>query len=268
MVEFSQFEWLLWGIVFSAQTLLLVKLLRNSYLAGYRFFGIAVSVHLLASLLALFSLGSNFFWSPGFGYGWTFLAASYLEPLFYFLWIQELFTRILDPYPAVQQLARKALRILFVILAIAAFAWYFYLRARLVNDAVLISAFRFQQTSAFAFALYLVLFLTFLSWMPVPLTPNLYTHAFCTGAIFLLVGGTRLAAEIAGLQSLRFACSVAEMSAAILVYSLWLFRWSPAGELGLRIPKGPLDGEAVDAAMERIHALERTLKASSPQLLR
>lgn len=268
MAAFSQFEWLLWGIVVVAQTLLLVKLQRNSYLAGYRFFAMALLANLLASILALFSLAANFFWSPRFGYGWTFLVASYIVPLFYFFWIQELFEGILDPYPAVHQLARKTLRVLLAILAIAALAWYFYLTARMTNDVVLLSAYRFQQTCALTLALYLLFFLIFLSWMPVPLTPNLFIHAFCTGAFFLLSGATRLAVEMAGFERLRFQSSAAELATSAFLYGVWLWRWSPAGEHGLRIPSGPLDEEAIESAMARMNALERTLKASGPQLLR
>jgi hypothetical protein len=266
MRDFSQLEFLLWGGATLAQVILFVKIASHSYLRKYRAFSLVLICNVLFSL-ALFA--TSFLESSRFAYSQTYLAKAYLVPITYFLWIQELFQVVLQPYGAFQKAAKTTLRVLLAVLFVSGACWYLYLSANPPNGPVdLMSALRYQQTCAFGFALYLLFFLCFVSFMPVPMTANQLLHSFCTGGYFLVVGATALMAESFGYKELRGQASLLQMGAPLLLYLAWIVRWQPQGELGLIVAAGPLNVEGSQELLERMHALDRRLERSGPRLLR
>jgi hypothetical protein len=266
MKEISQIELWLWGGNVLAQSLLFVRIASTGYLRKYRAFAFA----LICSLVFTGALyATSFFELSRFAYSTVYMANLYFTPITYFLWIQELFRFTLQPFGAIRETARGTLRLLLVVLMVSGVCWYLYLSSHLSNGPVAItSALRYHQTCAFGFALYLLFFLAFVSFMPVPMTANLLLHCFCTGGYFLLVGVKGLLVGVFDFNQFRGPVSQLQMGLGVLLYLTWFVRWQPQGEIGLNIASGPLDSEGSQDLLERMQALDRRLERSGARLLR
>lgn len=266
MKETSQFELLLWAGNFLTQSVLLAKIASTGYLRKYRAFAFALICNLIFSG-ALYA--TNFIELPRFAYSSIYMANLHFTPITYFLWIQELFRLTLQPFGALRAAARNTLRLLLGVLIFSGACWYLYLSSHPSNGPVEItSALRYHQTCAFGFALYLLFFLAFVSFMPVPMTANQLLHCFCTGGYFLLVGVKGILLEVFDFNNLRGPASQLQMGLGLVLYLTWILRWQPQGEIGLNIASGPLDAEGSQDILDRMQAFDRRLERSGPRLLR
>jgi hypothetical protein len=202
-------------------------------------------------------------------YGHYFVLWGYIAPVFIMLAISELIRSTLSHYSAIAAAYKILLRFLFAGLIIFGLSWYAYLSSNSsIPFPLLSAALSFQQTATMSFALFLLIFLSFLAIMNVPMQTSRLVHAFVLSSIFFAMATGRLMyllSENAGARVWGSNVSTLGSAIALLV---WMAKVrADANVESLATVRGSLNPEEVEAHLLRMGELNRSLARSFPKFL-
>ncbi|MCX6611457.1 MAG: hypothetical protein NTW74_11475 [Acidobacteria bacterium] len=130
---------------------------------------------------------------------------------------------------------------------------------------VLRAAIRYQESVSLGFTLFVLLFLAFVAWMPVPLTRRVLLHCFLAGAYFLSTTLSRFVVELGQYSAQRALSNYIGVGGACIVFGLWILKVQPGDDQTLNTPKGPVDPAQAAVMIARLEELNRTLARSGPK---
>lgn len=241
---------------------------RKGLLKEYKYFCLYLGCGAIASAILLY------FWKirpSGDRYAEVFIGWGYVGPIFYLLAISEVLKLTLGRFPAIELASKRILRFVWLFLAIFGFAWYFYLvSASSVPSALLRAGLSYQQASTTGFALFVIVFLGFVAFMPVPMSAVKLRHCFLLGGTFLMMGISRLLVLLnTDYRTAREIGSYVGMLGSVILLILWALRMEPdMPDAPLATPKGVLDRQEAEAYLARMEDLNETVARSGPRILR
>jgi hypothetical protein len=257
---------ILWWLGIALQACIAYRILRHQSVIPFRFFGLYVA------LSVAFSLALNAFsakTSNKSTYAYIFLVWTYSATIFEFFLIREVSSEALRRFPAIRIASRRTLNLFWAILIVVGDAWYLYLKSLPAQKfPLLYAALRYQESVALGFTLYILLFLAFVAWMPVPLPRNTLNHSLLTGALFLVVTLSRFAAELGDYQAQKHIVDLIGQGGTLLVFALWLLKIKISPDDTLNTPKGEVSTEDAKVMLARLEELNSTLSRSGPKALR
>lgn len=258
---------IMWWLSIILQGWIAFRILSGSLFPALKFFAIYVSLSAAFSVF-LASL-SNFSTDKNF-YGYCFVSWIYASSIFEFLVILELSSKALEPFPAIKSASRKILMAFWAVLIIVGGVWFIYLNSLPTQKktALLLPALRYQEAVALGFTLFIFLFLSFVAWMPVPLTRNLLNHCFLMGAFFLAITLSRFAIKLGDFLVQKELANYIGFGGTLLVFILWLTKIRVSDDHTLSTPKGPLNPAEAAVLMARLEELNRTLSRSGTKGIR
>ena len=266
-MNFTPEIWILWFLNTTLQTGLILKLFSTGLRLSFPHFRLYLAVSLLITLLQL-SLRLHFPMETDL-YAWIFVIWSYLSSFFEFLLIRELNTSALAPFPAIKSASTRTLNAFWGILIAVGAAWYVYLSSSpIVKYPILVTALRYHDAVALGFTLYILLFLAFVAWMPVPLSKNVLNHTFLIAAYFLSITLSRFVVQFGSLEAQSNVANYISLGGASIVFLLWIIKIRAGQDDTLNTPKGPLNREEALEMLARLEELNRTLSRSGPKVLR
>ena len=202
-------------------------------------------------------------------YGLIFIWWTYLSSFFEFLIIRELSTCALSPFPAIKAASTRTLNVFWGILIAVGATWYIYLSSSpIIKYPILITAYRYHDAVALGFSLYILLFLAFVAWMPVPLSRNVLIHTFLIAAYFLSIALSRFVFLMGSLAAQSSVATYISVGGASIIFLIWMIKIRPGQDDTLNTPKGPLNREEALEMLARLEELNRTLSRSGPKVLR
>jgi hypothetical protein len=251
------------GVVFGA----VVAAWKKGLYRDYRYFCLYLLLSSIASCVLFYF--RNVEPHPG-RYSDVFIAWGYLSPLFLFFAISELLRLTLGRFPAIETASRRVLSIFWCGLAVLGVAWYFYLVELSAMPFPLLKAgLGYQQSAATAFGLFVLLFLGFVAFMPVPMSKLKLTHSFLLGGLFLTLALSRLIYLLVGMAWARTAASYVGMAGSIVLIACWGWKMRVEGDSSeLAVASGDLNREQALVYIERLEQLNATLAQSGPRFLR
>lgn len=199
-------------------------------------------------------------------FGW-----GYLEPVFFLLAISEVLRLTLGRFPAIEVASRRILRSVWVALALFGAIWYIYLNNySQLPFPILRTSLSYQQAANTGFALFLIAFLAFVAFMPVPMSSTRLRHCFLLGGTFLILAVSRLIVLLyANFNSARTLASFLGMGGSALLLVIWALRMKPEEpDAPLATPRGVLNREEADVLLTRMEELNETVARSGPRILR
>ena len=266
-MNFTLEIWILWFLNTALQTGLILKMFRTGLRFSFPHFCLYLAVSLLITLLQ-FSLRLYFPKEKDL-YAWIFVIWSYLSSFFEFLLIRELNTSALAPFPAIRSASTRTLNAFWGILIAVGAAWYIYLSSSpIVKYPILVTAIRYHDAVALGFTLYILLFLAFVAWMPVPLSKNVLNHTFLIAAYFLSIALSRFVVQMGSLAAQSSVANYISLGGASIVFLIWMIKIRPGQDDTLNTPKGPLNREEALEMLARLEELNRTLSRSGSKVLR
>jgi hypothetical protein len=253
----------LWWLSTALHAWIAYRIFRGDLGAQFQKFGLFLAISATASVTLAMVRG--FFPNPN-AYGYTFVVWTYASSIFEFFVIREITSKALERFPAIRAASRVTLNILWLALIALGSAWFYYLNNLPTQKkmSLLKPALRYQQSVDLGFTLFIFLFLAFLAWMPVPLSRNLLTHSFLTGAFFLIVTLSRFIHEF----GTRYATDLVAMVGTILVLAIWNFRIQKQEDNQLNTPRGPVNAEEAKVLISRLEELNEALSRSGPRVFR
>jgi hypothetical protein len=268
MPKASPFETAVWLVNQVAVLFAILMAFRKGLIGEYRYFCLYLGCGALASAVLFyhwnFSRNMN-------RYSEVYVAWGYAGPVFYLLAISEVLRLTLHRFPAIEMASKRLLRFVWIALALFGLGWYLYLvSASRVPSAFLRAALSYEQASTTSFALFIIVFLAFVAFMPVPMSPVKLRHCFLLGGAFLTMGVSRLLVLLNTdfLRSREIASYIGMLGSAILL-SLWGLRMQrDRPDAPLATPKGILDREEAEEYLARLEDLNETVAKSGPRLLR
>lgn len=253
----------LWWLSTSLNAWIAYRIFRGDLGTQFQKFGLFLAASAAASvaLAIVRGLSSN----PN-TYGYTFVVWTYASSIFEFFVIREITSNALERFPAIRAASRVTLNLLWLGLIAVGSAWFYYLNSLPTQKKVawLKPALRYQQSVDLGFTIFIFLFLAFLAWMPVPLSRNLLTHAFLSGAFFLTVTLSRFIHEFGS----RYATDLVAMLGSILILTAWNFRIQTVEDNQLNTPRGPVNAEEAKVLISRLEELNDALSRSGPRVFR
>lgn len=204
-------------------------------------------------------------------YAEIYFAWGYLEPVFFLLAISEVLRLSFGRFPAIEVASRRILRSVWVALALFGAIWYFYLNNySQLPFPVLRASLSYQQAANTAFALFLIAFLAFVAFMPVPMSSTRLRHCFLLGGTFLILAVSRLVVLLnPNFKAARTLGSFLGMGGSALLLVIWALRMKPEEpDAPLATPRGVLDRDEADLLLTRMEALNETVARSGPRILR
>jgi hypothetical protein len=257
----------LWLLNFALGAWLLVRLSGRLRGIPFVYFRLYLAWSLLVSFVmaavpALFPQEKNL-------YGWIFIFTSYASTIFEFLTILELSNLALEKFPAIRLASFRLLSLLWLILAISILSWFAYLSSAPAKKfPKLIAAIRYHDSVDVGFCLFILLFLGFIAWMPVPLSHNLLTHAFLLTGHFVLVALAYFLAQLEQFEADFKLSNYLSLGGTSILYALWALRLNPSESPVLATPRGELNLEEAQGMLARLAELNDTLSRSGPRILR
>ena len=256
---------ILWWLSIAIQLWIAARIYQGKLGSSFRFFGLYLAISSCESIclsILTFTAKSQYY------YGLVFIIWTYASSIFEFLVIRELSSSALERFPAIRAASARTLTAFWVLLIAIGGAWYLYLRSlpTLKNVALIQSALRYQESVALGFTLFVLLFLAFVAWMPVPLSRNLLNHAFLTGAFFLVVTLSRFSVELGAFTTQRNIADYVGVGGVLAVFLVWNFKITKQDDNQLNTPKGPVDPEAASLMIARLEELNRSLSRSGPKV--
>lgn len=258
---------LLWLLNFGLGVWLFVRLsgtLRTVPFVYFRLFlcwSLLISF-LTAALSALFPEEKNL-------YGYLFIFSSYATSIFEFLTILELSNQALEKFPAMRLASLRVLSFLWFTLAVTILGWFFYLSTSPATKfPKLMAALRYHDAVDVGFCLFILLFLGFLAWMPVPLSHNVLTHAFLLTGHFVVVALAYFLAQLNLIESDFKLSNYLSLGGTAVLYLFWGLRLQPHESPVLKTPRGELNLEEAEGMLARLAELNDTLSRSGPRILR
>lgn len=252
---------ILWWLSILLQGWIAIRIFRGSLFQSLKFFAIYVSLSVAFSVffasIPSFSSSKNLI-------GYSFVSWTYASSILEFLVILELSSKALEPFPAIKAASRKILTAFWAILIFVGGAWFIYLNSLPTQKKIslLLPALRYQEAVALGFTLFILLFLAFVAWMPVPLTRNLLNHGFLMGAFFLSITLSRFALKLGDFVVQKELANYIGLGGTLIVFMLWLVKIRASDDHTLNTPKGPLNPAEAAVLIARLEELNRTLARS------
>ena len=257
---------ILWLLSVAMQLWIAFRIYRGDFGSSLRYFALYLSV---ASAVSIGLAVTRLFPEQKNLYGYGFVYWSYLATFFEFLLIRELSSEALERFPAIKAASRRTLNVFWGLLIIVGGAWYLYLSSIPANKyPALMTAIRYQESVSLGFTLFVLLFLAFVAWMPVPLTRRVLSHCFLMGAFFLLTTLSRFVLELGAFAAQKALANYIGLGAACLVFALWIVKVQPSDDDTLNTPKGPVDPAQAAVMIARLEELNRTLERSGTKSIR
>ncbi len=254
---------ILWLLCMAIQAWIAARIYRGQLGPSYRCFALYLLVSTLISIVLSIS---TFFANSRYFYGVVFICWSYAASFFEFLLIRELSSQALEKFPAIRAASRNTLNVFWAVLILVGAAWYVYLSGLPTGRSpILQAALRYQESIALGFTLFVLLFLAFVAWMPVPLTRNILNHCFLMGGFFLAITSSRFVVELGTFATQRKLADYIGLGGVLLVLSIWNFKIHPSNDTDLNTPKGPVNAEEAAVMLARLEQLNSTLSRSGPK---
>ncbi|MCW5978511.1 MAG: hypothetical protein KIT09_10555 [Bryobacteraceae bacterium] len=250
-------EWSLWLVMVVAQIALIARLAHTGLWRTYRFFAAYVAGQLLQSA-ALMSI------PPGITlYGIVYAAFEGIIGLCAVMAILEIYHLVLQRYPGIGTLGRRALKWGSVLaLGIAAATLYPDIANQAEKYPTLLAVFVFQRALYSALLLFVMFIAAFLVWFPIPLTRNTALHAGVFGLSFATASLILLVRNALGGEYREMASTIQlGVYAACLV--AWILFLTPAGERSQVVVGHRWAPEAEARLVEQLNEINRTLVRST-----
>jgi hypothetical protein len=268
MPKASSLETAVWVVNQLAAIFAIIMAYRKDLIREYRYFCLYLGCGSLASAILFYHWN---FSRDGNRYAEVFIGWGYVGPIFYLLAINEVLQLTLGRFPAVEIASRRILGIVWSLLAIFGVGWYFYLvsTSKLPFPA-LTAGLSYQQASTTGFALFILAFLAFVAFMPVPMTSVKLRHCFLLGGTFLMMGVSRLLVLVnTDFRIAREVGSYVGMLGSVILLVLWALKIDKdTPHAPLATPKGELDREEAEVYIARMEDLNKTVSRSGPRFLR
>lgn len=257
---------ILWWLGIALQSWIAYRIFRQQSLRCFKFFGLYVAISVVIS----FALNaSTSIFSSRSTYAKIFLYWSYASTLFEFLLIREVSNESLRRFPAIRIASSRTLNVFWAVLIAVGGSWYLYLKSLPTQKfPILYASLRYQESVALGFTLFILLFLAFVAWMPVPLPRNILNHSLLTGAFFLVVTLSRFSAELGDYKAQKQIVDIIAMGGTLLVFAIWLLKIKDSPDDSLNTPKGKVSTEQALVMLARLEELNSTLSRSGPKALR
>ncbi len=253
---------ILWYLSILVELAVVWKIVHTGLGRQFQFFRLYLAASATASLSMI---AAAFFLKDPNWQGYIYVRWVYLSTLFEFLVILELCNLALKPFPAIQAASRRALQVAWVLLVVIFAAWYWYLSLQpAARFPILRAAVRFQDASTVCFALFIFLFLAFLSWMPVPLSRNLLNHSFLVGALYLCIASSRFLTEFRTFGLQVQLANYISVGTTLLLCLLWFVVIKPGQDDSLNTPRGPVNRADAEKMLSRLSELNATIARSGP----
>ncbi len=267
-MKFITDVWLLWLLNTLLQFGVVFHIYRSSSLRKQfpRF-----ALYLLLSLIVtgLQIAIRNFFPERKNLYPEIYMAWAYSASIFEFLAIQELCKRALERFPAIRTASIRVLLAFWAVLILVGTGWYVYLASTPSEKMpVLYAAIRYRDAASLGFTLFILLFLAFVAWMPVPLSRNILRHSFLFAGFFLSLALSHFVAQLGGKEIQVTLANYISLGGTALVFVLWIGFVRSSDDSTLNTPKGSLNREEAEILLARLHELNETLSRSGPKVLR
>ncbi len=223
----------------------------------FRFFQIYLVFSLIiTSLLAVaqnFPLSSN-------AYSIVFVTRCYLSACFEFMAIQEVSRQALARFPAIRAATTNTLLGLWALIAVLVGIWYMYLSSTPANRSpFLLGAIRYHDSVSVGFTLFSLVFLAFLTWMPVPMTKSLMTHAFLLSCYFISNALALFVAQDGDYSQQYLLASFMQLGGTAAVCLIWLVRIRVVEDDTFNTPRGPLNSMEAERLFARLEELNTSL---------
>jgi hypothetical protein len=258
---------ILWWLSTAFRMWIAYQVLSGKLGPSFRYFGLysALSAGVSLCLSVLMVVVQSKFY-----YGLVFIIWTYTASIFEFLLVRELSSTTLERFPAIKAASARTLTAFWCILIAVGGAWYLYLSGlpTYKNTALIQAALRYQESVSLGFTLFVLLFLAFVSWMPVPISRNLLTHAFLMGALFLVTSLSRFAIDLGVFATQKNIADYIGLGGGLIVFLVWSVKIRNVVDSRLSTPKGPVDPEAAKIMIARLEELNRSLAASGPKLFK
>lgn len=256
----------LWLLSVALQVWIALRIYRGDFGSSLRYFALYLSV---ASVVSVCLAVTRLFPEQKNLYGYGFIYWCYIATAFEFLMIRELSSEALERFPAIKAASRRTLNFFWALLIVVGGVWYLYLSSTPATKyPVLRAAIRYQESVSLGFTFFILLFLAFVAWMPVPLTRRVLSHCFLMGALFLLTTLSRFILELGQFAAQKTLADYIGLGGACLVFGLWILKVKPNDDQTLNTPKGPVDPAQAAVMIARLEELNRTLARSGTKGIR
>ncbi|MBM3760788.1 MAG: hypothetical protein FJW36_11135 [Acidobacteria bacterium] len=258
---------ILWWLSTTIQLWIAWKIYRSDLIHSFRFFAVYMALSSASNIVI--SLVENLFTDPNY-VGFCFLFWTYTSSLFEFLLIRELSTIALIRFPAIKAASGRTLTVFWGILIAFGGTWFYYLNSTPSQNtlAFLMPAIRYQEAVSLGFTLFILLFLAFVAWMPVPLSTNILKHAFLMGGYFLALTLSRFSVELGKFATQQRIADYVGLIGVIVVLAAWLARIKFVDSSSLATPHGPLDAAEAKLLLSRLEELNQSLSSSRSKVIR
>lgn len=254
---------ILWLLCLAMQVWTATRIYRGELGRSFRCFALYLLVD--ASTIVVLSI-STLFPNSKYFYGIVFICWSYAGSFFEFLLLRELSSQALERFPAVKAASRKTLNVFWAVLILVGVGWYLHLSGLPAGGPpILQAALRYQESINLGFTLFVLLFLAFIAWMPVPLTSNILNHCFLIGGLFLSITCSRFVVELGAFATQRHLADYIGLGGNLLVLTIWNFKVRAGNDTILNTPKGPVDAKEAAIMLARLEQLNSTLARSGPK---
>jgi hypothetical protein len=247
----------LWGAVYAAQVLLLLRLYREGLHRRYRFFAGYLAAQVAeASVLLLLRQGTT-------AYGVAYVAFAPVIGLCTVLAALEVYDLVLRDYPGIRTLGRWAVSGgLVAALAIAGLT----LAPDLSNPAEAYPLMRsfhvFQRALYSALLLFVVFISAFLVWFPVPLTRNAVLHTIVFTVSFAGKSVALLLRNVGGVE-FRLISSTLNLAIAACCLAAWTLFLTQRGEQQTVVFGHRWRPEDSDRLVKQLDSINATLLRSA-----
>jgi hypothetical protein len=250
--------WILWIGSALFQASVIVEISRRRLQGSFRFFQFLLIYFLCIMFL---SVSARTVTRSDGAYSILFLANCYLSTVFEFLAIQELSRQALGRFPAIRAASTRTLLGLWGGIMVLVAIWFTYLNAVPADKSpLLVAAIRYQDSVSVGFTIYILLFLAFLTWMPVPMTKALLHHAFLLSCYFISSSLAHFVAQDGDYRSQHLLASFIQSGGTAVVCLLWLLRIRTEGQdETFNTPRGPLNSAEAERLFARLEELNTVL---------
>lgn len=257
-MNFTAEIWILWTGSALFQLAVIVEISRRQLQNSFRFFQFLLSYHVCITLLSAIARTVMF---PDGAYSILFQADCYLLTVFQFLVIQEVSRQALGRFPAIRTASIQTLFALWAAMIVMIGIWFSYLNRLPANKSdFLLVAIRYHDSVSVGFTVFVLLFLLFLAWMPVPMSKMHLQHSFLLGCHFTLSSLSHFVAQDGNYRSQHLLANFIQLGGTAVVCLLWLLRVRATGqEESFNTPRGPLNLAETERLFARLEDLNTAL---------
>lgn len=259
---FSADVWILWIANTALQAAVVWFVSRRQLRPYFSHFQLYLALALLLTctqmcILQLFPKQKNL-------YGYIFVYWSYLSTILEFLAIREVSASALARFPAIRAASSRTLFAFWGVIIAVGVAWYFYLASSSAEKfPFLVTALKYHDAASVGFTLYILLFLVFITWMPVPLHRSLMNHTFLLTCYFIAMSLSRFVVSVGKFESQQVIANYISLGGSATVFLFWILRVNSVPDETLNTPAGPLNAEEAKRLMLRLEDLNASLSRSA-----